>query len=115
MAPASRAKDFREGLAFCAHFMGLEGAGAIVSSARVQGAVASCYARKRFLKKAPPLRVSMVECLERVAAGAVPLWDKVVAGFAVFCVGARLRVGDAARIRSEPTLELHLENETPIH
>jgi len=35
--------------------------------------------------------------------------DRVLAGFVLFCVYARLRVGDASRTNCEPTLDVHPE------
>ena len=35
--------------------------------------------------------------------------DRIFAGFVLFCIGARLRVGDAAKIKEEPTLDMQYD------
>ena len=48
----------------------------------------------------------MVGRLEMAAVNADDPRDRIFAGFVVSCVHARLRVGDALRIETEPVLDL---------
>ena len=76
-----------------------------VDSARVRGAVIQSLERKRELKQAPPLTVKAVEALEEaIFDKKLNRTQRIIAGFARFCVGARQRHSDAARLPAEPTL-----------
>ena len=109
-APPTRAQSFTEALNFAKGYVGLQGVPDALSSRRVHGAVLASYARKGVLKKRAPLTKAEVLSLESFMMDDstdpdMPR-DKILAGFALFCLYTRTRVGDAARICIEPTLDL---------
>lgn len=108
-APASRAFCFRESIAFCLGFLGLDGATGVLESRRVTGAAHKCMATKEADVETGALPVRALVLLERAVAGHlddVPDADKVLCGFGAFCAHARARVGDARRISEEPVLDV---------
>ena len=107
-APATRLQSWREALGFAKAFAGLEGVDEVLESRRISGSALRCYATKRIQVKRQQLSVRMVTALEDVVCDSrADSRDRVFAGFALFCVFARLRVGDAARIRGGVKLDLH--------
>ena len=59
---------------------------------RIEEAVLESYDRKRFTKHAPPLPVEAVQVLERIVTQTHAHFNRrIVAEFALFCFGARLR------------------------
>ena len=106
-APPTRAASFKEALNFAKGYAGLGGVTEVLSSRRVQGAALASYSRKREVLKR--LALSKVEILRLEAFLADPsgaVRDRVLAGFLLFCLFARLRVGDATRLDQEPTLDV---------
>ncbi len=64
----------------------------ILESRRIDGAVLENLDRKRYTVHAPPLTVEAVTALELVVMDpGISKNVRIVAGFALFCVGARLR------------------------
>ena len=108
-APASRAFCFRETVAFCLGFLGLDGAGAFLESRRVTGASHKCMATKEADVEAGALPVRALTLLEQGAAGSLENVldaDRVLCGFAAFWAHARARVGDARQVTDEPSLDV---------
>jgi len=102
-APATRATFFLEAVNFAEHVLMLAPEGGPLS-ARVRGAAARCFERKRLLTQRDPLTVEQVSALE------LHLHDQdgktaVFAGFVLFLVYARCRHSDAQRLEREPRVE----------
>ena len=56
--------------------------------------------------QAPPLVVAAVVALEEAALNdSIATNVRIIAGFALFCIGGNVRHGDAVRILAEPTIE----------
>ena len=107
-APPTRADSFKQALNFAKGYAGLEGVPEAVGSRRVLGAALSSFSRKRELSKRVPLTKAELLRLEAFLLEDAPGTerDRVLVGFILFCTFARLRVGDASRIRIEPTLDV---------
>ena len=113
-APPTRAQTFKESLNFAHGFVGLQGVRDVLTSRRIQGSALSSLARKSEPKKRSPLTKAELVLLEQFVVrgsdedpGRDASWrDRCMAGFALFCVYCRLRVGDASRIHSEPKLDV---------
>ena len=109
-APASRAQTFKEALNFSVGMVGLRGVREALSSRRVLGSALASFSRKAEVRKRHPLTKDELVALERFLdsnSDDNTLRDRTVAGFILFCVYCRLRVGDAARIVREPTLDVN--------
>ena len=98
-APPTRAQSFTEALNFAKGHVGLQGVPGALSSRRVHGAVLASFARKDVRKQRSPFTKSEVVSLEffMVDESASPDMerDKILAGFALFCLYTRTKVGDA--------------------
>ena len=109
-APPTRAQSFTEALNFAKGYVGLQGVPDALSSRRVHGAVLASFSRKGVRKQRSPLTKAEVVSLElfMMDESASPDMerDKILAGFALFCLYTRTRVGDASRISVEPTVDL---------
>jgi hypothetical protein len=106
-APPTRARSFTEALNFSKGYVGLGGVTDILSSRRVQGAASASYSRKREVRKRFPL--TKVECIKLetlLSDSSAPPRDRILAGFLLMCLYSRVRVGDATRIKHEPTLDV---------
>jgi hypothetical protein len=107
-APATRGRSFIEALFFCQGVLGLSMPEGLAASARVRGAVARSWERKRLTKKAPPIKVVHVIMLEELTCTADE-HTRVVAGYLCYLIHARGRCGDVARITREPVLDSVVE------
>jgi len=111
-APPTRATSFKEALNFSSGFVGLRGVKEVLSSRRIIGSAQASRSRKCDTSKRLPLTKSELVLLEEFVCNQFDetfgeAWrDKTFAGFVLFCVYARLRVGDASRINQEPTLDV---------
>ena len=115
-APPTRAQSFSESLNFSSGYVGLQGAREALGSRRVKGSAMANFVRKNETRKREPLTKAELVLLEWfVVDGPADntdsggMRDRILAGFVLFCVYARLRVGDASRIDREPTLDVHPE------
>ena len=106
-APPTRAKRFRETVAFCNGTLGARGAEEVLASSRIKGAAIRAYGEKRLLKKRDPLKHRWVDILEAITTGPTPDVSKVFAGFVCFVLHSRARWFDALHITSEPVLDLN--------
>ena len=105
-APPSRATSWKEALGFAKGFCGLDLVEAALGSSRVKGIALKSFSPKEMQVKRDPLTLEQVRLLEmHVCDPAAEAQDKIFGGFLLYCVGARLRVGDAAKISQEPKLE----------
>jgi hypothetical protein len=106
-AAATRLQSWREALGFAKAYAGLQGVEAVLDSRRITGSALRCFATKRVQVKRQQLSVKMVTMLEDiVCSGTEDRCDRIFAGFALFCVYGRLRVGDAAKIKGGVELDL---------
>ncbi len=105
-APPTRAETFIKGAKFATTVLNLFSGHDLLASKRIEGAVDENLDRKRDTVQAPPLPVGAVLALERTVMNeGCSRSVRIVAGFALFCVGGRLRHGDATRIMKEPVIE----------
>ena len=108
-APPTRAQSFTEALNFAKGYVGLQGVHDALSSRRVHGAVLASYARKDVRKQRSPLTKAEVVSLELFMTDDTSPdkeRDGILAGFVLFCLYTRTRVGDACRIGVELTVDL---------
>jgi hypothetical protein len=106
-AAATRLQSWREALGFAKAYAGLRGVEEVLDSRRISGSALRCYATKRVQVKRQQLSVNMVMSLEDIVCStAEDRRDRIFAGFALFCVFGRLRVGDAAKIKGGVKLDL---------
>ena len=105
-APPTRAQSFREALGFAKGYVGLQGVDEVLASRRIAGSVAESLDAKPVLKQRDPLSAEMVRELEAYVVSDCEPSSCVLAGFMLFCVHARARVGDAIRADLEPTLDV---------
>jgi hypothetical protein len=106
-APPTRAASFKESLNFSKGYVGLEGVTEVLSSRRIQGAALVSFARKRGTRKRLVLtKAELLSVEDFLSNPSGPQRDRILAGFLLFCVYGRLRVGDASRISSEPVLDV---------
>ena len=104
-APPTRGQSFREALGFARGFVGLAGVEDVLGSRRVAGSVQEGLDRREIRRQRPPLTASMVMRLEAFMVDA-SREQRVVAGFVLFCLHGRARVGDALRADVEPKLDI---------
>ena len=103
-SPATRGDRFTQALNFCDGVLGIRlQQGAI--STRVKGAVERMLDTQRVTVKAPPLTTAVVVALQRCVAQGVKEDQRLLAGFLLFLVFARMRCSDASRIIEEPVLD----------
>ena len=108
-APASTANVFRATVSFVGGFLGADNAETIRASRRMLGTGAKAQATQRDDVEVDPLPVRAVAVLEQAAAGRVDGIsdaDRIIAGFAAFALHCRVRVGDCAKVKVEPILDL---------
>ena len=109
-APPTRAQSFTEALNFAKGYVGLQGVLDALGSRRVHGAVLASFACKDVRKQRSPLTKAEVVSLELImmdeSISPDMERDKILAGFALFCLYTSTRVGDASRISVEPTVDL---------
>ena len=77
----------------------------IENSVRIQGAVNESAKRKALAKKRAILRYEHILALEQALFQDDDLVLAVIAGFILFCLYARLRVGDALHFPVEPHID----------
>ena len=105
-APATRAASFMSAAHYAIERFTMSTSHADLQVPTVEGAVLESYDRKKLTHHAPQLSVHTICALERAACDkTAPDGKQVVAGFLRYCVGARLRLGDARRITSEPYID----------
>ena len=111
-APPSRAESFVKGCNFAYHLFGLTRGQEIAMSARCRGLAAVSLSAKRRRIQRDPLQMSWLALAEEEIvlagheAGRLSAQEGCVLGFLVFCVHARQRCTDGARITDEPTLDI---------
>ena len=105
-APATRAFEVRKAWRLATVLLGLDNKMDTFKSARIDGCIRRCYRQKRMTKRSTPLHKKAVMALERACVHDPNPVNRSKAGFLRFCIGARARGGDAARIGKEPELDL---------
>ena len=115
-APPTRAQSFSEALNFSSGYVGLLGVREVLGSRRVKGSAMANFVRKNEPRKRQPLTKAELVLLEWFMVDgpsddpdSMGMRDRILAGFVLFCVYGRLRVGDASRINREPTLDVNRE------
>jgi hypothetical protein len=107
----TKASGFRQAVAFTGGLFKAEGASSVVESSRVAGSSQSSYLRKRPTKQAkafPAAGVSAMEAVVSDTSGSSGFgWEeRVFLGFMLFVIHTRARFADAARVTTEPWLDL---------
>lgn len=104
----SRAETFQKAAKFTTARLKLRTPMSMFTDPVVDGLVITSFQRKGMVKEAVPYTVQAVAAFELAVMDsslARPL--RIIAGFARFCIGARLRHGDATRICIEPAVLPH--------
>ena len=105
-APPSRAEAFLKAARCMTMALDLYSGQQILKSLRLEGEGMTNMDRKRFAIQAPPIPVEGVIAIEETLMDPeVTTSLRIIAGFALWCIGARLRHSDATRITSEPEIE----------
>ena len=110
--PPTRADTFLRGCFFAYGLRGVQAGHCIATSARCRGLAAVSMAEKRIRLQRDPLWMAWVTEAEKnvvLAAnseGVFTLSEAAVMGFLLFCVHARTRCSDTAKVTAEPTLDL---------
>ena len=105
-APATRADSFIKAGEMAVDCLAMYCGNRELTSRSIDGAVKQSLDRKRETHRAPPLSVAAVEALERAISNErLHRTRIIVAGFARFCVGVRIRHSDATRVTTEPFLD----------
>ena len=105
-APATRADSFIKAARVTIQLLSMKASSWDTGSDRIEGTIVQCLDTKRVLQHAVPMTVRQVEIIEEtIFDTSAPAGKRIVAGFARFCVGARLRHSDATRVTAEPTID----------
>ena len=105
-APATRSSSFMEAAVFTKALLIFDGNLELLSSSRIRGAIEGSFDRKSLLVQRDPLPYRLVAALEEwVVSGLEDDHATIIAGFVLWCVHTRQRVGDALRVTQEPTLD----------
>ena len=108
-APPSRACSFQKAGKYIIAKLGLSSPNSIFADQLFNGLVDMCLSRKPLVKEAVAYSVMAMAALERAVYDPSLLRPlRIIAGFARFCIGARLRHGDATRIHIEPVVLPHV-------
>ncbi|CAK0823995.1 unnamed protein product [Prorocentrum cordatum] len=100
-----RATGFLEAALLVHGTLGVEVEGGLPQSARIRGAVARSWERKRLTVNARPLKVKHLRLLESLTKEAPPR-TSLEAGFLCYLVHSRSRARDLAKVEDEPYVDL---------
>lgn len=108
-ASPTRAETFQKAAKFMTGKLGLRTPISIFHDELVNRIVGSCLSIKAMVREAVPYMVLAVAAFERAVYDPTLLRPlRIIAGSARFCIGARLRHGDASRIQIEPVVVPHV-------